>query len=188
MSTIGKIFFWYKYSFFVCVLIGFYLFVVLSFAEEARVRNVIDGDTIELTDGRLLRYIGVDTPEIRKRQGARWVYSPEPFAEDAKRFNKSLVFDKTVNVEYDVQRYDRYGRLLGYVFVDGVFVNLELVNQGYAKTLPIPPNLKYASLFEESEQQARKADVGIWGIATTKKTDPFVIYTLRKILRKIFGR
>lgn len=169
----------------ILTLVGLFLLTILSFAEEARVKNVIDGDTIELTDGRMIRYIGVDTPETRKRKGNTWVYDPQPFAEDAKELNKRLVFNKAINLEYDIERYDRYNRTLGYVFVDGTFVNLELVKAGYAKTLPIPPDLKYADLFEKSETQARKAHIGIWGSPPTKKTDPFVIYTLKKIFRNL---
>lgn len=149
-------------------------------------RNVIDGDTIELTDGRLVRYIGIDTPETKKRQGERWLYDPEPFAKEAKEFNKRLVSGKTVNLEYDIQRYDRYNRTLGYVYVDSIFVNLELVKAGYAKTLPIPPDLKYARLFESAEREARQNYIGIWSLSSAKKTDPFVIYTLKKMFRKFW--
>ena len=63
---------------------------------EATVRRVVDGDTIELMDGRLVRYIGIDAPEVRRREGERWVMDPEPFGLAATEANKRLVEGKWV--------------------------------------------------------------------------------------------
>jgi len=65
---------------------------------EFYVRNVVDGDTIELSNGRMVRYIGVDTPEVRRRSGNTWIYDPEPYALEAKEFNKKLVDRKVVKL------------------------------------------------------------------------------------------
>ncbi len=129
------------------------------------VQRVIDGDTVELSDGRKVRYIGVDTPEVRQRnrQGG-WVKKPEPYAEEATAFNRRLVEGKAVRLEQDVQSHDRYGRLLTYVYVGELFVNAELVRQGYAVPLTIPPNVKHAELFRDLAREARQEQRGLWSI------------------------
>jgi micrococcal nuclease len=129
---------------------------------EARVRRVIDGDTVELAGGRLLRYIGIDTPEVRRRVGEDWVDDPQPYGLAATQANRRLVEGKTVRLEYDVQTYDRYGRLLAYVYVDGVFVNAELIRLGFAQPMTIPPNVKHAEAFREAAGEARREQRGLW--------------------------
>ncbi len=129
---------------------------------EAVVARVIDGDTMKLSDGRTVRYIGVDTPEVRRRRGGEWVREPEPYAVEATEANRRLVEGRAVRLEQDVQSHDRYGRLLVYVYVDDLFVNAELVRQGYAVPLTIPPNVKYAELFRELAREARQAQRGLW--------------------------
>jgi len=96
------------------------------------VLEVIDGDTIKLSNGRLLRYIGLDTPETRIKKDGQFIYSPQPFGEEAKEYNRKLVQGKTVRIEFDVQNKDKYGRLLGYCFVGDTFVNEKLIESGYA--------------------------------------------------------
>ena len=94
---------------------------------------MIDGDTIELGDGRLVRYIGVDAPEARRKVGERWIVDPEPFSRAATEANRQLVEGKAVRLEYDVQTHDRYGRWLAYVYVGERMVNEELLASGYAQ-------------------------------------------------------
>lgn len=132
-------------------------------AEDAVVRHVIDGDTIELSDGRLVRYIGLDTPELRRRVGDRWVEDPEPFGREAKEANRRLVEGRSLRLEYDAQTHDRYGRWLAYVFVDGRMVNAALLEDGYAQLLTIPPNVKYAQELRRAAREAREARRGLWG-------------------------
>ncbi|MBW2406005.1 MAG: thermonuclease family protein [Deltaproteobacteria bacterium] len=80
---------------------------------------VHDGDTIVLTDGRYVRYIGINAPEI-----AHDNHKAEAFGYEAKNYNKSLVRSKTVRLEFDKEKYDRHGRLLAYVFLlNGTFIN-----------------------------------------------------------------
>ena len=126
------------------------------------VRRVIDGDTVELADGRLVRYLGIDTPEVRRRNGAQWVTDPQPFGREATEANRRLVEGKTVRLEYDVQTHDRYGRLLAYVYHEGQMVNAALLEEGYAHLLTIPPNVKYAEQFRALAQHARQAQRGLW--------------------------
>lgn len=126
------------------------------------VRRAIDGDTVELSDGRLVRYIGVDTPEVRKRVNGEWVLDPEPFAEAARDKNAAWVQGKRVKLEYDAERHDRHGRLLAYVYADGEMVNAKLVREGYAEPLTIPPNVTYAEEFRQLAAEARRAKRGLW--------------------------
>lgn len=130
--------------------------------ESAAVRRAIDGDTLELTDGRLVRYIGIDAPEVRRRRGDEWVVDPEPFGEAARDANASWVQGKRVKLEYDAESYDRYGRLLAYVYADGEMVNARLVREGYAEPLMIPPNVRYAEEFRRLAAEARQAGRGLW--------------------------
>ncbi len=127
-----------------------------------RVVEVIDGDTVRLATGEFLRYIGIDTPEIRVRQGSEFIYSPQPFSLESREYNRLLVEGKTVEIEFDVEKKDRYGRLLGYCFVDGIFVNAKLIEEGYAVLYTYPPNVKYTGLFVELQKEARAAQKGLW--------------------------
>jgi len=130
---------------------------------EGSVTRVVDGDTIRvMTGGReeKVRYIGVDTPESVKPN------SPvECFGKAATAANSRLVRGERVRLEMDVEARDRYGRLLAYVYRarDGVFVNAELVRQGYATRLTIPPNVRHAARFGRLEREAREGARGLWG-------------------------
>ena len=126
---------------------------------EAVVERAVDGDTVVLSTGERVRYIGVDTPELHHPKKP-----VEAYAREAKEFNRKLVEGKAVRLEFDVERHDKYGRLLAYVYLpEGTFVNAELVRQGYAHTLTIPPNVKYADLFVKYQQEARENNRGLWG-------------------------
>jgi endonuclease YncB( thermonuclease family) len=123
-------------------------------AVVARVIQVIDGDTIEVEVGGKryrVRYIGVDTPE----QG-------DPYFEEATEANRRLVEGQTIRLERDVSEIDRFGRLLRYVYVGNIFVNAELVKQGYARVATFPPDVKYQGLFLRLEREAREAERGLW--------------------------
>ena len=122
------------------------------------VRRVIDGDTILLDDNERIRYIGIDTPETKHpSKPVEWM------GKEASEFNRKLVEHKTISLEFDVEKRDKYGRLLAYVYVDGVFVNAELVKQGYAQVYTIPPNVKHTDLFLELQKEARENRRGLWG-------------------------
>ncbi len=110
----------------------------------------------------MVRYIGIDTPEVRRKEGERWVFDPEPMAEAATQANKQLVEGKMVRLEYDVQTHDRFGRLLAYVYVGDTMVNEELIRQGFAQLLTIPPNVKYAQRFRALAKEARRQRRGLW--------------------------
>jgi micrococcal nuclease len=133
-----------------------------SLALEGVVKRVIDGDTIELDNGTRVRYIGVDTPELRRRINGQWAYRPQRLAEEAREFNQRLVEGKRVRLEYDEERTDRYQRELAYVYVRGLFVNAELIRSGYARVVLHPPNLKYSTIFLRLQQEAKNQQKGVW--------------------------
>jgi micrococcal nuclease len=122
--------------------------------EYAQAVFVVDGDTVELVDGRRVRYIGVNTPE-----------TGQPYATNAKSLNESLVMGQEVWLETDTQESDVYGRLLAYVWVGDTFVNLELVRQGYANAYTVLPNVRHTDAFVLAEQEAREAELGMWTLA-----------------------
>lgn len=125
----------------------------------AVVQRVIDGDTVVLAGGERVRYIGVDTPELHHPKK-----KVQPYAREATEFNRRLVEGQKVRLELDVDRRDKYGRLLAYVYLeDGRFVNAELLKEGYAQLLTIPPNVRYVDLFVGLQKQARDAKRGLWG-------------------------
>jgi micrococcal nuclease len=124
------------------------------------VKRVIDGDSVVMQSGGQVRYIGIDTPEMSHR-----VKGVEPYAREAKTFNRKLVQGKRVRLELDVEHRDKYKRLLAYVYLeDGTFVNAELVRLGFARILSIPPNARYADLFLSYQQEAQENNRGLWGL------------------------
>ena len=126
--------------------------------DEVKVRWVIDGDTIILTDGRHVRYIGINTPEIEHEH-----QKAEPYGYQAKKYNEKLVFSKTVRLQFDKERHDHFGRLLAYVFLpDGTFINKAMIAQGYAYLLPQKPNIMYAKILLQAQREAMSAKKGMW--------------------------
>jgi micrococcal nuclease len=126
--------------------------------ERAFVKGIVDGDTIVLSTDERVRYIGIDTPESKKPN------TPvECFAKEATLKNAELVEGKNVEMEMDVNNTDKYGRLLRYVWVGDLFVNEELVRQGYASAAAFPPDVRYQELFSEAEKDARENNRGLWG-------------------------
>ena len=133
--------------------------------DTAKVERVVDGDTVELDDGERVRYLLVDTPE--STNGAT-----DCFGQNAKQFNHDLVMGKTIELTYDVEPRDRFGRLLAYVSVDGLDVGRRLVERGYACVLYIPPNGKdRRDEFEALEAEARAGARGMWGVCETVTCD-----------------
>lgn len=134
---------------------------------SARVVKIIDGDTIEVDLGggnvRTVRYIGIDTPEsVDPRR------SVECFGKEASNMNTSIVGGGIVQLEKDVSENDKYGRLLRYVYVDGLFVNLYLVEEGFANASAYPPDIKYQEDLESAEEEARLNNKGLWATCHTR--------------------
>ncbi len=127
----------------------------------AYVSRVVDGDTIEVRfDGHeeAVRYIGVDTPETVKPDTPVQCFGPR-----ASAFDHQLVEHRRVHLDFGVERRDIYGRLLAYVHLGRRFVNAILVRRGFARTLTIPPNDRFAPLFRRLALAAAKAGRGLWG-------------------------
>lgn len=120
-----------------------------------KVIKVIDGDTIVVEGGEIVRYIGIDTPEINKENN-------NCFAQEAWDMNRELVEGKKVKLKKDVSERDKYGRLLRYVWVDDLFINEYLVRNGYASASTFPPDVKYANDFLEFQKQAKEENIGLW--------------------------
>lgn len=132
-----------------------------QFQASGRVKRVVDGDTIHLEDGTKIRYIGIDTPET--------VHPSKPvqcMGKEASARNKELVGGKEVFLELDVEHYDRYKRLLAYVYVKQgekfQMVNELLVAEGFAKPVTYPPNIRYSDKFREVSAIAREKGLGLY--------------------------
>lgn len=131
--------------------------------QTGKVVDVIDGDTIKVlldADGQTysVRYIGMDTPENTSQI--------EYFGAEATAKNSELVYGKTVTLIKDISEIDRYGRLLRYVIAEDIFVNYELVAQGYANTASYPPDIACIPTFQTAEGQASASKLGLWGAPT----------------------
>ncbi len=129
------------------------------------VDRVVDGDTIVVRTPKgdeHVRLIGVDSPESVKPD------TPvQCFAIAASNYTKQALTDTLVRLEYDVDRYDRYGRTLAYVWVGTSMFNERLVRDGYAVVETVPPDVKYADLFVAAERDARRHDRGLWSACAT---------------------
>lgn len=127
----------------------------------ARVLRVVDGDTAHVDlDGEdvTVRLIGIDTPE-----SVQLGTPVECFARRASDYARSRLDDRSVDLEFDVERRDRYGRTLAYVWIGEELLNRTLVAEGYATVTTYPPNVKYVDEFTAAQREAREAGLGVWG-------------------------
>jgi micrococcal nuclease len=126
------------------------------------VTKIVDGDTFWVDDGSekglKIRLIGVNTPETVHPSK-----SVEFYGKEASEYVNRILSGEKVRLEYDVDRNDQYGRTLAYVFLsNGTFLNADLVKNGYAQVMTIPPNVKYAERFLELQRFARENKKGLW--------------------------
>jgi len=141
----------------------------------ATVTYVVDGDTVHvtLTGGKKkkVRFIGVNTPESTEEV--------EPYGKEASAYTRSRLNGKKVWLEIDVEERDRYGRLLAYIWLSpprektdkeirSKMFNAELLLNGYAQVMTVPPNVKYANYFVVYQKEAREANKGLWGLTDKK--------------------
>lgn len=136
---------------------------------NAEVEWVIDGDTIDvIIDGQeeRVRLTGIDTPEVsHDASDTRPATIGECFGDEATAFVESILPVGTpVRLERDVVGRDDYGRMLAYVYraADGIFINYEIVRQGYAQPLTIPPNVVFSDLMVQAARDAEVDDAGLW--------------------------
>ena len=127
--------------------------------QEARVIKVNDGDTVTLRmDNKTYRtrLIGFDAPEMGQ----------EPWGKNAREHLRKMLKDSgwNVSVETDIEKHDKYNRLLVYVWTkDNTFINEKMLADGYAVLFTFPPNTKYVDLFKKAQHNAREKKLGIWG-------------------------
>ncbi|MDH5223185.1 MAG: thermonuclease family protein [Actinomycetota bacterium] len=124
-----------------------------------------DGDTIRVDlrgEETSVRLIGIDTPE---KDGP---YTDEEcWGERASRFTADALAGRRVELEFDVERTDRFDRTLAYVWLDDALFNEHILRQGYAVLATFPPNVRYVDRFTAAEQQARDEGAGLWAACPT---------------------
>lgn len=170
---------------FICVLIYFgikifphkdHIQALQADSPDIYVLKAIDGDTLKLSSGEHVRLIGIDTPESRynaklERDSARSrkdLKTITSMGKKAANFTRDLTQGKKIRFEYDVQKRDKYDRLLVYAYLeDGTFVNAKIIEEGYAQAMTIPPNVKYADTFIKMQKDAREKRKGLWNEVDT---------------------
>ena len=132
---------------------------------EVTVSRVVDGDTVEvrpaIEDEEDVRLIGMDAPETAgSPRGA------QPYGEKASRFTERALEGERVTLRFDEEKRDDYGRVLAYLYSsDGTMFNQTLLEEGYTQVATFPPNLKHVGHFERAQQEARRAEKGIWSLS-----------------------
>ena len=151
-------------------LILFFTFSFIFFNAQLKentfykVSKISDGDTFyvktENSEKFKIRLIGIDAPEsynVGKK------FRKEYFGKEAKVFATNLLKNKKVKLTFDVQKTDRYGRILAYAYLEnGVFLNQYLVENGFAVVATFPPNIKFVEVFTKAEKSARNKKLGLW--------------------------
>lgn len=141
----------------------------LSAPEKVTVKWVYDGDSLLLTDKRKIRIIGIDTPETRHHKQKAQAYGAK--AREALR-ELLKTFNYQVELRYEKERFDKYYRVLAHVYLaDGTNISTWMLEQGYAKTLPFPPNIKLADCYKISEEKAQQKSLKIWRYKSHKIRD-----------------
>jgi micrococcal nuclease len=126
-------------------------------------------DTIEVEpaiDGEEeVRLIGVDTPETKDPEE-----DIEPYGPEASKYTSTELEGEKVELEFDIERRDQYGRVLAYVYPMGEdMFNKDLLELGYAQVYTVSPNDKYDGKFEEAQEEAMDDDIGIWGLSRNEQ-------------------
>ena len=120
--------------------------------------KIYDGDTIgAVVNGRFekIRLLGIDAPEMDQR----------PWGKKAKECLRSIISnaDSKISLEYDIQRRDKYGRILAYIWQQNKkMINEEMMKKGCAVLFTFPPNVRYAELFRAAQKKAQEDKAGIW--------------------------
>ncbi len=128
------------------------LMAKLSRPLEVAVKRVLSGNLILLDNEQIVKYIGVGSQNINN-----------PFYEESKNFNKLMVEGKMAKLQFDLKGRDAEGNMLAYVFVEGMFINAEIIKHGYAKFAPYPQNSQHDDMFLIYENEAVARKKGVWG-------------------------
>ena len=142
-----------------------FLLILVTCTKTNKVTEVIDGDTFRTQNGETIRLLGINTPEMGN-----------PGADIAKDFLLLLILNKNVRLKKDITDKDDYGRLLRYVYVNGNFINAELVRMGYAETRFYPPDTLYRKELEGLEKIAVRNRRGLWSFSVFQTPDTSDIF------------
>ena len=126
---------------------------ITKLPKSAVVKRVIDGDTVELFNGTVLRYTAITAPE-----------EGEDFAKEATELNQQLVEGKEIKLEYDNYTSDKFGRILAYPIVNGTNISVELVRKGMAELVIYQKRKPFIHQVQllEAQEQAKQKKIGIW--------------------------
>lgn len=130
-----------------------------------KVTRVVDGDTIVVKingEEIKVRLIGVNTPESVSNDESKNCEEGVIVSD----YMKTMLTNEDVYLEYDEEQYDKYERTLAYVYWNGMMVNRILIMNGYATTMTVKPNTKYADMFKEEQKKAKENGIGFWGSST----------------------
>jgi endonuclease YncB( thermonuclease family) len=135
----------------------------------ATVTEVVDGDTLKIepaVDGEDdVRLIGVDTPETHHLDEGE-----EPYGKEASNYTSTELEGEEVELEFDEDKKDQYGRLLAYIYPMGEeMFNEDLLEGGYAQVFTVEPNHKYEDSYESEQDEAREEDLGIWDLTKEQR-------------------
>ena len=150
-----------------------------------QVSQVYDGDTVKLKDGRKLRLIGIDTPEIGHGNDPS-----QPLAVSAAQTLRTLLATSpNLRLRLDAELHDKYHRLLAHLYLNnGASVEAILLERGLATALVIPPNVWNLACYQAAEQRARAAHLGIWALSAYQPVDAAAVPAKVKGFRIIKGR
>jgi micrococcal nuclease len=124
----------------------------------ALVHRAVDGDTLLLADHSRVRLLGVDTPETKRPEAP-----VEPWGPEAHEFTRAHVEGREVRLEFDKERYDKYGRVLAYVYLGDWFLNEELIRAGMGRAITHHPYSEAMKRrFRTAEREAQQKRLGIW--------------------------
>jgi len=136
------------------------LFILFYCCKANKVTEVIDGDTFKIESGMAVRLLGINAPEML-----------DPGGDIAKEFLTLLILNEKVRLEKDMTDKDDYGRLLRYVYLDGEFINGELVRMGYAEAQFYPPDTLHQKELRELEKIAIRNRRGLWSFPVFQVPD-----------------
>jgi micrococcal nuclease len=143
-----------------------FIFITNVYAKRDLISDIecMDGDTIRaIIDGKKerIRFIAINSPETKYSTKDK----DEPYAKEASDYTCNLLLNgKVVEIEYDEKsnKTDKYGRVLGWIFIDDVLLQKKLVSKGYAKVDYIYDKYKYVDELKKEESNAKKNKLGIW--------------------------
>ncbi|MDZ7735203.1 MAG: thermonuclease family protein [Gammaproteobacteria bacterium] len=129
-------------------------------SEPVAIRYVHDGDTVFLDNDEKVRLIGIDTPELGRDDRP-----PDPGAVEARnRLRELVAVSDEITLRRGIDDRDKYGRLLAHVYAEGRNLQAQLLAEGLAVPLTIPPNLTHLDCYRKATAEARAARHGLWAL------------------------